>query len=205
MIHLYAFVDGLAVLDDPELDRVDAAGIDAIVGAELGSGDDAAVRHGLVAQMLVDAADAVLPVRFGERFADEAALAAAVAPRADALRQRLADVRGCVELTVRVAADRADLPAASDGVSYMRARLLAYESDAALSRHLADRLRHVSRAAVVADARLSRLVHDGCYLVRRQCVDEFARAVGDYAAEHPDLNVMCTGPWAPASFAEAPA
>jgi DNA primase len=63
-------------------------------------------------------------------------------------------------------------------------------------------LQERARAAVVAQ---SPLLHDACYLVARDEVDDFARRVATYGAEHPELDLVCTGPWAPASFAEAAA
>jgi hypothetical protein len=33
-------------------------------------------------------------------------------------------------------------------------------------------------------------------------VGEFAAAIDRYAAAYPELAVVCTGPWPPASFAE---
>ena len=32
-----------------------------------------------------------------------------------------------------------------------------------------------------------------------------AQGVAAYGAEHPDLSLVCTGPWAPANFSEAAA
>jgi hypothetical protein len=204
MIHLYAFARGLHELPDEDgLSGVALApGVDAIVGPALGDGHEDVVRHGLVVQALIDAADAVLPARFGERFADVAALHAAVRGRTRDLEQRLAEIDGCVELTVRVgrADERYDAP---DGTAYMRARLRAITADAAAAEALHSLLRAASRETVVASPVLSRLLHDACYLVERPRVDEFVRRVEDYAAAHPELSFACTGPWAPASFAEA--
>jgi len=54
---------------------------------------------------------------------------------------------------------------------------------------------------VVTPPVASQLLHDACYLVERDRVDEFARSVETYASAHPELSLVCTGPWAPASFA----
>ncbi|HEX2224578.1 MAG TPA: GvpL/GvpF family gas vesicle protein [Thermoanaerobaculia bacterium] len=67
--------------------RVDAASLQA---------------HDGVVRRLAEAADALLPTRFGTQVADEAALAEALAPRAAALAEALEKVRGCVQMTLRV-------------------------------------------------------------------------------------------------------
>ena len=41
------------------------------------------------------------------------------------------------------------------------------------------------------------------YLVARSDVAGFAAEVERYAREHPELAVVCTGPWAPYTFAAA--
>lgn len=194
MIELYAFACG--VRDLPEGSRAAQLGhVLAVFGSAGGETREDAIRHGLVVQALVETCDAVLPVRFGERFADVTALVAAVAPRVHELEDRLAAVDGCVELAVRAA--RAERPAA-DGAAYMQAGLRATRAASTLHALLEER----ARAAVVAQ---SPLLHDACYLVARDDVDDFADRVAAYGAEHPELDLVCTGPWAPASFAEAAA
>jgi hypothetical protein len=194
VIELYALACG--VRDLPEGSRAVQLGhVAAVFGTAGGDTREDAIRHGLVVQALAETCDAVLPVRFGERFPEVTALVDAVTPRLHELEDRLATVDGCVELAVRVA--RA-APAAGDGTEYMRAGLQATRAASALHALLQER----SRAAVVTR---SPLLHDACYLVARDDVDDFARRVAAYGAEHPELNLVCTGPWAPASFAEAAA
>jgi len=194
VIELYAFVCGLR--DLPEGCRAVQLGhVAAVFGEAAGDTREDAIRHGLVAQALAETCDAVLPVRFGERFPEVTALVDAVTPRLHELEDRLAAVDGCVELAVRVA--RA-APAGSDGTEYMRAGLEATRAASTLHALLQER----ARAAVVAQ---SPLLHDACYLVARDDVDDFARRVSAYGAEHPELSLVCTGPWAPASFVEAAA
>jgi Gas vesicle synthesis protein GvpL/GvpF len=194
MIELYAFACGIH--DLPEDCRAARLGhVAAVFGSAAGETREDAIRYGLVVQALVDMCDAVLPVRFGERFTDVTELVDAVTPRLHELEDRLAAVDGCVELAVRIA--RA-APVADDGTAYMRAGLRAARAASTLHALLQER----ARAAVVAQ---SPLLHDACYLVARDDVDDFAHRVAAYGAEHPELNLVCTGPWAPASFAEAAA
>jgi hypothetical protein len=192
VIELYAFVCG--VRDLPEGSRAVQLGhVHAVFGTAGGETREDAIRHGLVVQALVETCDAVIPVRFGERFTDVPALVDAVTPRLHELEDRLAVVDGCVELAVRVS--RA-ATAGGDGAAYMRAGLQATQAASALHTLLRER----ARATVVAQ---SPLLHDGCYLVPRGDVDDFAHRVAAYGIAHPELNLVCTGPWAPASFAEA--
>lgn len=188
MIQLFAFAGGVRELPEG-LASVRVGSVTAVVGPV----EDDPMRHGLLVEALCDSCDAVLPARFGERFADATALAAAVAPHAGALAERLADVAGCVELAVRIA----DAPAArSSGSAYMRARLRSLTA----AHELHAKLEAVARGAVVSD---SRLLHDACYLVERDRISEFAESVEACASDHPELSLVCTGPWAPASFGGA--
>ena len=202
MISLYAFVGGLRELSGaPKLEAVRAAGLVAVIGRDV---DDDALQHGLVVQELLDCADAVLPARFGERFPDVDALVAAVGEHAGELRRRLAHVEGCVELAVRVGRPAEERPRrAADGSAYMRMQLRAASADAAAGSALHELLVRCARAAVVADNGASRFVHDASYLVERGAVDAFAARVDAYATAHPELSLVCTGPWAPATFAGA--
>lgn len=194
MIELYAFACGIRGL--PDGCRAAQLGhVAAVFGSAGGETREDAIRHGLAVQALMETCDAVLPVRFGERFSDVTALVAAVNPRVQDLEDRLATVDGCVELAVRAA--RAE-QVVHDGAAYMRAGLQATRAASALHGLLQER----ARAAVVAQ---SPLLHDACYLVARDDVDDFAQSVAAYGAEHPELDLVCTGPWAPASFAEAAA
>jgi hypothetical protein len=206
MIHLYAFTLGQREL--PEIDGIGDAALEARtfgpVTAIVSEGDAAtepsedAVRHGLVVEALLDCADSVLPVRFGQEFEDGDALAAAVAEKGDALQTALAELSGCVEIGVRVLREDDPAPAAAtDGAAYMRA--LADRETALTGLHRA--LLGYARASVAAGP--MRLRQDTGYLVRRDDVPDFARAVDAYIATHPDLTILCTGPWAPYSFAAA--
>ena len=83
MIHLYAFthagepLPAVVGIGGGELETCALDGIAAVVSnVETGSGREAVVAHGLAVEALREAAPAVLPVRFGERFADRSALRA---------------------------------------------------------------------------------------------------------------------------------
>jgi len=186
MIHLYAFVRGLRQVQ-PGLDARPFGSLGAVTGAE----EADPLQHGLVVERLLEQADAVLPVRFGERFATEDDLAAAIAPRLEALERQLDHVAGCVEVGVRIIPRREAAPA-DDGVAYMRARLREQLSTDELHRALAAK----ARDSVQTN-------RDVGYLVARADVGAFSLAVERLLESHPALDVLCTGPWAPYSFAAA--
>jgi hypothetical protein len=186
MIHLYAFVRGLRELEVGLKARPFGS-----VMAVVGGGEPDPLQHGLVVESLLDQADAVLPVRFGERFETHDELAAAIAPQLEALEAQLDHVAGCVEVGVRIV-PRGELADGEDGAAYMRARLR--EQLAAEEVH----------AALAAKARDSvRTNRDAGYLVARTDIDGFSHAVQRLLDSQPNLDVLCTGPWAPYSFAAA--
>src|SRR3954453_17662994 len=204
MIRLYAFVDGLRALPcGLHITRIDR--LDAVFGGARESDDQlqAALVHGGVVESLREQADAVLPVRLGEDFVDEAALTDAVAPRVQELRKRLEAVRGCVEVGVRVVGEvSSSHEEPADGAAYMRMRLEPLRLRNALEESLHAPLERRARAARVAPFGSAPLMLEASYLVSAAAVDDFAGEAVDLAAAWPRLSVTCTGPWAPYSFTE---
>lgn len=186
MIYLYAFVRGLGRLA-PGLDARPFGSLVALTGAA----EPDPLRHGLVVESLLESTDAVLPVRFGERFATEADLAAAVEPRLEALERQLDHVAGCVEVGVRVV-PRAEPVDRDDGAAYMRVRLHEQLAADEVHRRLAAQARDSVQTSRDAD-----------YLVGRMEVGDFTLAVQELVESHPGLDILCTGPWAPYNFAAA--
>ena len=71
---------------------------------------------------------------------------------------------------------------------------LVAELDGPLRAHAREtRRRHGSRTFML----------DAAYLVPRARAGRFTDAVADFQARRPEVTVVCTGPWAPYSFAEA--
>ena len=187
MIHLYAFARGLGRLDA----GVESRPFGSVV-AVVGTDDEPdPLRHGLVVEGLLDHADAVLPVRFGERFATEEGLAEASRRRLEALEWQLDHVAGCVEVGVRIV-PRQTSANDDDGSAYMRARLSEQRAAEELHRELAAQARDSVQTS-----------RDAGYLVERADVGAFSLAVERLLESHPALDVLCTGPWAPYSFASA--
>jgi hypothetical protein len=186
LIHLYAFVRGLSELE-PGLEARPFGRLVAVIGDE----EPTPVQHGFVVDGLLDRAEAVLPVRFGQRFATEDDLADAIAPRIEGLEGQLDHVAGCVEVGVRIV-ERDESMDTEDGAAYMRARLSRQLAAEEVHRVLAER----ARDSVQTN-------RDTGYLVGRGDVGGFSLAVRKLLETHPSLDVLCTGPWAPYSFAAA--
>jgi hypothetical protein len=198
MIYLLAFVAGLR--DSGGIEILRTCGLDAAVV----HGEPDALEHGLAVERLCADAEAVLPVRYGECFDDGGALDDAVRPQAEALRARLDELRGCVEISVRVVA-REDPPRApaADGRAYLASRHREYARRRQLEGDLDELLRGRARDSRRANASSGTVVFDAAYLVDRAEFDQFAGEVERAAARWPEFATLCTGPWAPYSFAEA--
>jgi hypothetical protein len=213
VIHLYAFASNLRGL--PAQAGIAGCPLESLVvdcstavvsRAPTADGDvseEAVVRHGLVVEAVLDRCDGIVPARFGERFADEAALRAAAARLRPSLSERLRRLEGCVEIAVRVVDPRdVDPPSATNGTGYMAAKLGELHERDAIMEALHHPLEYEACASIVATPRAGKLVHEGAYLVRRAGLGRFRARVDRYAGEHPELTVVCTGPWAPYTFAD---
>jgi hypothetical protein len=212
VIHLYAFVPAgtalpvAAGIGGGPLAALCVADVAAVVSTVAPDIDpaldrEAVVAHGLVVERLREVADAVLPVRFGERFGDRDELVGAVGDRIPALRESLVRVRGCAEFAVRMLTpdDPTGSAAATDGSTYMRQRLAALERAEAVAGELHEPLARWARASVATSGR----DHAVAYLVGNGERAPFEAALAAFVDAHPDVTVVCTGPWAPYSFVEA--
>lgn len=181
MIELLAITDDPAPLRPP-LRLVPAGEVGVVVAPAAEEEADAEAlwqRESLLEELMRERA--LLPVRYGTRVEDDAAVAAAVAPRAGELAAALERVRGAVEVSVRAVAAGTPDPGAPETV---------HERLAASAREHA---RHAGPELLRA-----------AYLVDQGEVDGFVAAVRTLQQEHPELSILCTGPWPPYSFAEAP-
>jgi hypothetical protein len=186
VIHVYGVVEELRELppvpgvDGAPLERRRVDGLELVVsdGADAEVTQAAVLRHAEVVEGLMSRSGAVLPAQFGRPFGDDAELEAAIRPKAGEFERGLERVRGCVEFGLRVAGES---PSAASGTEYMRARL-------------------AQQRAVEPLERVSRAVSENAYLVPAEKVGEFQAAVRRLQTEHPELTIVCTGPWPPYSF-----
>jgi hypothetical protein len=188
---------------------------------------EAVLRHEAVVEQLMRERT-LLPARFDTTFADDAALASAVTTHRDALVDGVRRVRGCVELGLRVlwrppadpdaaaapepaiAAAAASASTTTFGRAYMLARLAEErrraEGDrraAALAAQVHDPLAGLARESMRRVLVRPEILLSAAYLVERAAVAGFRDRITQIAPCHPDLHLLCTGPWPPYHFAPA--
>ena len=204
MIHVYAIVEASEALPSGSglggaaVEGYDLDGIQAIVsrheGTRIEPTETALLEHAEVVEAAMAETGAILPARFGRGLADERDLDDLLRSRHGELTRGLEQVRGCVELGVRILAPGPAVSAsdngAATGTEYMQTRLaeLARAEEVAHEIHdlLAEGARESARPA---------------YLVPRGDVDRFRGHVRSVENSYPQLVVVCTGPWPPYSFA----
>lgn len=166
--------------------------------------------HDGVVRRLAEDADALLPTRFGTQVADESALDEALAPRAAALAAALEQVRGCVQMTLRVfgtgssAGEGAPTPAGTGpGTRYLEARRREHERLASLPEIEALRpaLRPYLRAERVERRAAGLLVGSAFHLVPRPSLADYTAVLEGTAGELPGgFRLSWSGPWPPYAF-----
>jgi hypothetical protein len=217
VIELYAITDhpGPPLPDVVPLRTVPIDGLAGVCtpAIEAEVSPEALWRHEEVVEALMADRD-LLPVRYGTRLDDEAAVARALEERRDELAAALDRVRGAVELSVRAAAPGAPalsgpvLPEAARGApepprgtEYLRARARAEAGHERTAKILHEPLCALSRASVEGTPRPPELFR-AAYLVEHDAVEGFAATVARLESANPGLSLLCTGPWPPYSFAE---
>jgi hypothetical protein len=148
---------------------------------------------------------AILPAQFGSVVDDEAGVRGLLRRRRKDLLARLQRVRGAVEIGLRVNwrdAGRGWSEARPQtGTSYLRDRLELRQSARRVANELdpLTALALSSRRALVPRPDLPVL---DAYLVDRGRVEEFVALVARLSDGLDDVELVCTGPWPPYSFAE---
>ena len=227
-LYLYAITDrpdrplpDQAGLDDAPLAQIVWRDIAAVVSAQdrahLSATPDQIWRHEDVLESLMRDRT-VLPVRFATRPAARQLIGDMLSAAYPGFVQDIERVRDHVEIGMRFlmaeptlgAEDVLAAPAhpGGPGSAYLRRRL---------AQEVALRHRQRARLTIVRDicrllakhASASRL-DDGpddrasaAFLVPRDRVAPFREVVGEAAHAHPELALLCTGPWPPYSFVDA--
>lgn len=210
MIHVYAFADDLRSLpairgiDGAPLECVSVDDVFTVYSRREGPASaervrEEALEHGAVVDALVRESAAVVPVRFGEVAEDAEALQDSVRARVGSIRRSFDRVRGCVEVGLRVWGEPETISTATTGSDYLRAH--------AGRQHVVDAL-HTDLERCARDVRpdnpprIGSELFSAAYLVEAERLGEVAAVVNRFGGEHPELTVVCTGPWAPYSFGE---
>jgi hypothetical protein len=152
--------------------------------------------HEQIVEALMEDRD-LLPVRFGTRLEDDAAAARSLAERRVELELALERVRGAVELSVRaVLTEPGEAP--EDPADYLRVK----RRNSAVATAIHEPLAALARAGLQRTPRSPAEALRAAYLVDRGGVGGFTRLVARLDERHPELRLLCTGPWPPYSFTE---
>jgi hypothetical protein len=145
---------------------------------------------------------AVVPARFGTIFAERSGLAARLEAEQPRLHRALENVRGCVELAVRVGLPASPSPRTVSGQAYIEAKLARRHVRQAVAQETLVPLAQYACRYRVGAVSSDTATLTGSYLVREPEVERFAGQVSELARRHGELSLSCTGPWPPYSFVE---
>ena len=172
-----------------------------------------ALAHAAVVRSILDRTTP-LPFRFGT-LVTEQQLVNYLSARKPALETKLAEVRGCVEMSVKIIRE----PAAHEsepgeninqgaGTSFLaqkRREILGGEQSAAqattISTWLHEQISSLIRAEQVTLRPTEKLVLAAAHLVERAKVKKYRENMAEACQSRPDLHFLLSGPWPPYSFA----
>jgi hypothetical protein len=152
----------------------------------------------VVERLMVDRA--VLPMRFGSTVDDEHAVRRFLVEHESSFIAMLDRVSGRVELGVRVLKISPPLEAAPVVVASGREYLLAKLQNGRRVSGLDEPLAELAVATRHQSPRSADEVLRSAYLVERLAIARFRGTVERLQAAHPELAILCTGPWPPYSF-----
>ena len=170
--------------------------------------------HDATVRRLADRIPALLPARFGQWLPDERSVTDWLEAHHRDLSEALAQIAGCVQMTLRVYGasvqeDQAPDPPVSGGpgTQYLAKRRQEFERERSLPEiaPLRDALRPLLRAERIerpaAPGRLRATVYD---LIAREATDDYSRIVAETAPRLEGFRVTASGPWPPYAFAPRP-
>jgi hypothetical protein len=143
----------------------------------------------------------MVPARFGGVLDDDKAVLEMLDAKREPLLAVLGQTRGAVELALRARWEPGAEPDTQTGTSYINARL-------EVRRRAREIIGDLSRLEELSRASRSRLpARPGeplrcAYLVERERVDDFTTAVEQIDDRLYGVDLVCTGPWPPYSFAQ---
>jgi Gas vesicle synthesis protein GvpL/GvpF len=164
------------------------------------------VHERVVERIMADRA--VLPMRFGTRLDDDDALKEVLASRGQEFLAALQRVRGRVEVSVRAMKPPGEvtgpLPVAASGREYLEAKLRNGRAGDREARSLHEPLAGLAVESSRQAARAADELLRASYLIEEAALARFRGTVERLQSTHPDVAILCTGPWPPYSFVAAP-
>ena len=169
------------------------------------------LAHAAVVRSVLDQTTP-LPFRFGTLVTEEQ-LSSYITSRKTALEERLAHVRDCVEMSVKiiwtVAEDQAEQPVAEQGtgtafLAEKRREILGDERRAAEAKEIASWL-HQIVSGLTRDEQVSlrpneALMLAASHLVERASITQYQEQLAEARENRPELHFLVSGPWPPYSF-----
>jgi len=170
--------------------------------------------HDSIVRRLADLTPALLPARFGQWLPDEPSVTGWLAAHGPELAEALAQVAGCVQMTLRVYGEGpameeppdAEPTHAGPGTRYLEERRRRVEREQSLPEiaPLREALRPLLRGERIertaAAGRLRATAYD---LIARGAAGDYSRIVAE-AAPLTGWHVTASGPWPPYAFAPRP-
>jgi Gas vesicle synthesis protein GvpL/GvpF len=176
-----------------------------------------ALAHAAVVRSLLDRTTP-LPFRFGTLVTEEQ-LRSYVATRKAALDARLAMVRGCIEMSVKIIWESPDdnqpepresdrEPSPGAGAAFLakkRRAILGDERRSAQAEEIAEWL-HKNVSGLIRDEQVTvrpseKLVLAAAHLIERANIKQYREIMAEARKQRPELHFLLSGPWPPYSFA----
>jgi hypothetical protein len=211
MVYAYAIAEGLG-------DIADLVGVQGESLATVPVGDGCVVVSDIAAtppldpnvlrqqdalvRALHDRSRALLPMRFGTVSTSRNEMLHAIDAR-EGLLARLASVRGCEQMIVRVlgtAVAGAPVETPASGTDYLRARAKAHEAGPELST-LAEGLPDLARDVRIEAAGQPGVLGSVYHLIERGRAREYREAIDRLARDLPHVRVVVSGPSPAYAFA----
>ena len=172
-----------------------------------------ALAHAAVVQGVLERTTP-LPFRFGTLVTQQQ-LESYISSKGEALKSKLEQVRGCVEMSVKIIWNRewTEEPAnKSDqqkpGTAFLsekRQEILGGEARATEAKRVAEwlqsQIREVVKETQSTTNPTDKLILAAAHLVERDGVQLYRTKVAEARRERPELHFLVSGPWPPYSFA----
>jgi gas vesicle protein GvpL/GvpF len=143
-----------------------------------------------------------LPFRFGT-VADEQQLRGYIASHRTALNEKLAHVRGAVEMSVKIIwnpDNNVDSSADGPGARFLKAKQLRAARAKEVAVWLRERAGALVRDEVLTLSPTEKLILAAAHLVDRAAVAEYRGQLTEARKMRPELHFLVSGPWPPYSF-----
>ena len=163
--------------------------------------ENALVHAAVVRSVLNDTTP--LPFRFGT-VTDEQRLRRFVASHQAALETKLAQVRGCVEMSVKIiwSTGQADLDSGSagPGARFLKEKQLRAAKAKDVAAWLKEQLDPLIKDEQMTLGATEKLIVAAAHLVERGSIAQYRDQLGEARKLRPELHFLVSGPWPPYSF-----